>query len=136
MNREQTATITRGEAEALAAGVVSVEDVFESAGGCDVATEAGRSALTRRALMQGAGILGIGALLGAGGSAVSASAQGSLGQSGSPLAAAFLASIDGPIVDAGEEVTELVNIRVAEDDEEIEVDDDTLVIRYVEGGDG
>ena len=119
----ETMRITRADAEALARGELGVDDVFTT------------HRISRRGLLQGAGVLSLGALVGATGTTV-ADAQGSLGQSGSPLAAAFLASIDGPIVDAGDAVTELVNIRVAEDDEEIEVDDDTLVIRYVEGGDG
>jgi len=59
-----------------------------------------------------------------------ADAEGQLGTSTNPVGAAYLQEIRGPIVDQGSAITELTDIRVAEDGASISPDPDTLIVRY------
>jgi|APHM01.1.fsa_nt_gi hypothetical protein len=79
------------------------------------------------ALLLGAGVGGTGAAAVAqSGSA----ASGGLGESGNPLEGAFVEQLDGPILDEGTPITQLVNIRVEETGTTLNADPGTLIIRY------
>ena len=123
---EQTTEVTRAELEAVAAGALEPEDLLG---------DRPPSGPTRRSLLQAAGAASAGGLLSAlgvvglsGGS--SAQGQGQLGEVGDPIPAAYLDQLRGPISDTGGPIEQLVDIRVEEEEADIEPDEDTLVIRY------
>lgn len=92
--------------------------------------------VSRRDVLAAAGLAvtgaaGAGAALRQTQQSTDAAAVGQLGASGSPLSAAYVRELRGPIVDTGGSIDGLVNIRVEGDSANLgSVNQDTLVIRY------
>lgn len=86
--------------------------------------------VTRRGAL--AALAGLGLGLGAkeGAETATADSVGRLGTSADPLSAAYLDGLRGPIVDRGDEITQLVDSRIEEKGANISVQPNTLVFRY------
>lgn len=121
-NNTETVAVTRAELEAVASGDLPPDEVGETAG------------VTRRALLAAGAGAAVGGVGMATAGAASAEPSGALGAPGEPLEAAYIQQLDGPIVAVGGEVSELVNVIVAEEEESVDPDDDTLVVRIDIGG--
>ena len=63
-------------------------------------------------------------------SAAAGDPQGNLGTQAQPLQGAYLMELEGPIVDAGDVVTSMLQHQAAEENESINPGSNTLVFRY------
>jgi len=99
-------------------------------GDTDTDTDTAGSPVTRRqalAVLLGGGV---GAAAARGVAQATSAASGGLGESGNALEAAFVAQLQGPILDQGTPITQLVNIRVEETGTTVNADPGTLIVRY------
>lgn len=110
--------------------MTDTETPTETEPNSDTDSDTGGAPVTRRqalAVLLGGGV---GAAAARGVAQATSAASGGLGESGNALEAAFVGQLQGPILDEGTPITQLVNIRVEETGTTVSADPGTLIVRY------